>query len=64
MILKTIQWTGLHCEIPNYGIVTTGSTIKLPVDIANSFVEQGKAIIPADTVISTETRKRKVKEEI
>ena len=39
----TVKWLGVEREIPGYGVGHTGKQIKLPDDLAEKLINQGKA---------------------
>ena len=41
--MKSIVWVGPESTIPNYGTATEGEVKLLPINMANSFIEQGLA---------------------
>lgn len=48
MKMKTVVWIGPGDMIPGYGVGEAGKDKVLPEDMAESFVEQGKAKWPSN----------------
>ncbi len=45
--MKQVEWLAPERIIPNRGVATTGQLINLPADLADKFIAQGEARIPA-----------------
>lgn len=45
--MKQVEWLSPERVIPSCGVATTGQLISLPDDLADAFIAQGEARMPA-----------------